>query len=47
MDFAKVSSNLKERGFQVHIFANASEAASCLLESIKQTTVGIGDSATV
>ena len=47
MDFAKVSSNLKERGFQVHIFANASEAASCLLESIKQTTVGIGGSATV
>ena len=47
MDFAKVSSNLEDRGFQVHIFANASEAASYLLESIKQTTVGIGGSATV
>lgn len=47
MDFVKVSKNLEERGFHVHIFAGTEDVAAYLLENIHQTTVGIGGSATV
>lgn len=44
MDFSKVKANLEERGFVVHCFETAVEAANYLDGEIHETSVGFGGS---
>ena len=46
-DFTTVEKNLKDRGYEVKVYATLKEAASYLNEVIDGTTVGIGGSGTV
>ena len=46
-DFEAVSRHLKERGYTVHIFPTAAEAAAYLNGAIDGVTVGFGGSATL
>ena len=47
MDLQNVKKNMEARGYGVHIFETAAEAADYLDETIRDTTVGIGGSCTV
>lgn len=47
MDFAKVSENLKERGYAVSCFATVEEAAEYLNSAIDGAAVGFGGSITL
>ena len=47
MDLQKIKENMERRGFGVHIFDTAAQAADYLVENIKGTSVGFGGSGTV
>jgi len=47
MDLQKTVQNLEKRGFEVHCFDTAAQAADYVAETVKDTTVGIGGSQTV
>ena len=47
MDLQKAASNFEKRGYEVHVFDTASQAADYVADTVKNTTVGIGGSQTI
>ena len=47
MDLQKAASNFEKRGYEVHVFDTASQAVDYIVDTVKNTTVGIGGSQTV
>ena len=46
-DLEKTSKNLESRGFRVHRFATGAEAANYLVQTLHDTSIGIGGSVTI
>lgn len=46
-DLEKTRKNLESRGFRAHVFATGAEAADFLVQTLRDTSIGIGGSMTV
>lgn len=46
-DLEKTAKNLESRGFHVHRFASGADAAEYLVQTLRDTTIGIGGSVTI